>query len=177
LADQKELLEFLITEAGGREEVYQKFYTSKIVDLAGDDKTLRETIAVAEDDGWSEWLLDLKVSELADFINPVASNIGLARAAADAPFIAKRGGLRLTPRERDDLRAKIVEYLKSNPWAANADLARAVGMDPKKLAVHLVKLRKEGKLTAKGERVNMRYALAGQEEIKAVPPVRRKKKE
>ena len=37
------------------------------------------------------------------------------------------------------------------------------------------KLRKEGKLTAKGERVNMRYALVGQDEIKAVPPVKRKK--
>jgi predicted HTH transcriptional regulator len=90
--------------------------------------------------------------------------------------VAKRGGSgRLTPRQRDELHASIIAYLKDNPWAANADLARVVGMEAKKLAVHLVRLRKDGKLMAKGQRVNMRYALAGQDEVKAVPPVKRKR--
>jgi hypothetical protein len=173
LKDQQELLAFLIEESGGKDEVYQKFYKSKIVDLAGEEKSLRETIAVAQEDGWGEWLLGLKLSYLADLINPVRSNIPTTRSAVGGA--AKRGGSRLTPRQRDELHVNIIAYLSDNPWAANADLAQHVGMDPKKLAVHLVKLRKDGKLTAKGERVNMRYALTGQDEVKAVPPVKRKK--
>jgi molybdopterin converting factor small subunit len=174
LKDQQEFFAFLIEQAGGKDEVYQKFYRSKIIDLAGEEKSLREAIAIAQEDGWGDWLLEMKLSTLADLINPVRSNIPAARSAA-SPVVAKRGSGRLTPRQRDELHANVVAYLKDNPWAANADLAQHLGMDPKKLAVHLVKLRKEGKLTAKGERVNMRYALAAQDEVKAVPPVKRKK--
>lgn len=174
MKDQQEFLNFLIEQAGGKDEVYHKFYRSKIIDLAGEEKSLRETIALAQADGWGEWLLEMKLSSLADLINPVRSNIPAARAAAGSA-VARRGSGRLTPRQRDELHVNIVGYLKDNPWAANADLAQHLGMDPKKLAVHLVKLRKEGKLTSKGERVNMRYALAGQDEVKAVPPVKRKK--
>ena len=80
MKDQQELLAFLIDEAGGKDEVYQKFYRSKIIDLAAEEKSLRETIAAAQEDGWGEWLLGLKLSHLADMINPVRSNIAAPRS-------------------------------------------------------------------------------------------------
>jgi len=167
MTHEDELLEFLLEEAGGRKQALLRFHRRQVVELASMDTTVKELLDTAEAEGWLDWLRGLKVSDLANIVNPPEEleRPGTAPAKAAA---------RLTGAQREELHSRIFEYLKQHPKSGAADIAAAVGWAPVKLASHLFKLKREGRLAAEGERRNTRYSLPA-DAPKAVPPIRRKK--
>lgn len=171
----QELFEFLVQEAGGAKEVYHRYYQSKIGELAREGKTVEELLEIADEGNWKEWFLSLKLSEVAETLNPVGSTA--------APVRRKRSG-RMTHAEKEALYESILEFAKSHPWCSSSEISDFVNVSTRKLGPHLKQLRDAGDLTSVGERAAMRYALPDTPEpgakpkkaAKATPPVKRKGK-
>lgn len=170
MKNEEELLQFLFEEVGGEDAALLLFHRRQVAELASTDKTISELMDSARNEGWLDWLLGIRITDLANIVNPPEAPHNRDTTPVDA---AKKGA-RLTAKRRDELYAQIVDYLRLNPGSAAADVAHFVGWDPRKLAVHIARLKKEGKVTSTGERISMRYSLPA-EEPKAVPPFKRKK--
>ncbi len=157
----QELFDFLVSDAGGESEVYLKFYKNRIGDLGGEDKTVQELFDAAEEGEWHDWLMGLKLNDLANAINPFV----LAQSApSDSGFVpAKRGGSRMTGAERDVLHENVLVFVAENPKCSSSEIAASVGFDTRKLGIQLKKLREAGKLDSEGERISMRYFIPAEE--------------
>jgi hypothetical protein len=168
--NQDELLKFLLDEAGGKEKVLLKFHRRQLAELACNDKTLGELFDVAKAEGWDDWLKGIKINDLANIVNPPTE----APTSKSTPGVEKVRQSRLLPRQKASFHDDIVAFLTEHPGSSAREMAEHFSWAPKKLAVHLVALRKEGRITSTGDRVNMTYAVPS-EPPKAVPPIRRRK--
>lgn len=151
---QEDLYEFMIEELGGQNAVYGKFYRQRIAELAAEGATLAELRKAAEDDGWLDWFDKQAVSDIAQIVT-AGSHVG---GQSFAPAKKPRG--RMTAKERDALYGNVLDFLADNPWSSNREIAEAVDMEPRKLGLHLKKLKEAGELKTEGNKSQMRYARA-----------------
>ena len=155
-AKQDKLYQFMMDELGGEEEVLFKYFTNIIGDIASEDQTLEELFAEAKAQGFEEQLRQMKITELANIVNPVAF---AGQAGVDSrPEPAKRSR-RMTKEEKAQLYQGILDFVRENPWCQNSDIAAAVDTDSKKLGIHLRSLKNNGDLQSVGKLTKMRYAM------------------
>jgi DNA-binding transcriptional ArsR family regulator len=151
---QQDLYEFMLEELGGQNAVYGKFYRQRIADLAAEGATLKDLRELAKADGWLDWLDGQRILEIAS----IAKADEWPTTRAVVPVKRTRG--RMTDKEREELYRSVLEYLEANPWSSSRDIGDAIGFDPRKLGIHLKKLKEDGQLETEGIRSQMRYALA-----------------
>lgn len=154
--ENQELLEFLLVESGGKEEVLRRFFTSRLASAAASDQTLDELLEAADKGGWREWLGALKVGDIASIINPPVEDSK-----------ARRSVQRLGKEEKEELYEKLLAFIGEHPWSGKAEIADAVSFPAKKLGPHLRSLKDTKKIKSSGEKAAMRYALVGD---KTKPP-------
>jgi predicted transcriptional regulator len=166
-----ELLRFLLEEAGGKEEALLKYHRRQIAELASADRTLADLFDVAKDDGWLDWLKGIKILDLANIVNPPEQ---VQRSRPTQPTGARTTRERLTPSQKRALHDEVVEFLKDNPGSSARDVAAHVGMDPRKIGVHLAAMKKQGRIESEGARAAMVYALRGGVAGKGSQPAKRR---
>jgi DNA-binding transcriptional ArsR family regulator len=172
MKNEKDLLEFLLDEAGGKEKALLKFHRRQIAELASVGKTLAELFDVAEQEGWLDWLKGTKIVELANIVNP-PEEAQPSRPTQPTGVKGLRG--RLTPSQKVALRADIVAFLKDHAGSSAREVAEHVGMHHRKIGVHLAAIKKQGLIESQGERVAMVYALPGGFGDKVPQPAKRRK--
>lgn len=160
----EELVEFLVQRHGGEAQILKEFAEEKIADLAKEEGTLGDLLEAADEQGFRQVLERVKLTTLAEIINPTPKTAGLGLTRDGQPRIR----IRLSPAERAELHERILAFLGDNPWSLNAEIAQAVDLDTKRLGAQLRELKNDGKLKSFGSRVKMRYARA---EEKSKPPV------
>jgi hypothetical protein len=151
ISEQQDLLKFLIEKNGGEENVYREFFGQRIADLASHGLTLTAAREQAEKQGWLGTLDGMKLTSIANLINPPES--------AAAPT---KTGKRLTAAEVTRVRQEVQDYLALHPWEGRIALAEAVHVDGKKLSAQLRAMKVEGLLKSVGEKAATRYAVAGE---------------
>lgn len=154
--ENQELLEFLLAESGGKDEVLKRFFSTRLATAAASDQTLDELLDAAAKGGWREWLGALKVADIGNVINP----------PNEGPR-ARRSFQRLGKDEKEALYAKILEFIGLHPWSGKSEIAEAASFPAKKLGPHVRALKDAKKIKSSGEKAAMRYAVVGD---KTKPP-------
>lgn len=166
LPKKDKMYEFMMAELGGEQEVFQRYVKKAIGDIAYEDQTLEDLVKAAKAEGYEEQLWKLRLTDLANIVNPAPE----AEEGADEGTVQpakRRGGKRMTAEAKDALQKKVLEYIGANPWSQIASIATAIAYDSKKLGLHLRQLKTEGKLKSEGKLTKMRYALTDE---KTKPP-------
>lgn len=159
-ADKQALMEFMIEKLGGEDTVMLEFRESRIWEAATNDKTLGELFDKAKQDGWLDHIRRLKVSGLVKIVQR-NSNGSKPRHMAARAVVARKPERRprMSPQDKAELRESILAYLTNHPWTGAGAVSKAVGMDTRRLGLHLRQMRYEGLWVSKGENRLTTYAV------------------
>lgn len=143
------LVGFMIEQLGGEKAVKQEYCRKQISKITETGGTVGELLVSAEQEGWLDYLRDLKLSSLAT---------------------PQKRSFRLTKVDKSVLQTAILKFVKANPWCYGKDLILALNVHGPRLGTQLKSLRNAKKLKTVGERSAMRYAL--EEHKDKVEPLR-----
>lgn len=149
-----EVIEYMMTQMGGKDTVMKGFYRARIAEMARDGKTLACLLDVAEEEGFAEWLRAAPLRRLAELIAGVTDD--------DAAPAAETGRKRLTAAEKEKLHEDVQKHLEAHPWTKSGDVAEAIGFPAKKIGAHLRELKSAKVLKSHGEKGATVYALTGE---------------
>ncbi len=147
----QELFNFMVDKLGGESSVRNEFLRNKIAALEAESITIGNLFDDADENGWSEWLRSLNISEFAKMVR--------GKNSGSKPMVA-RSGKRMTMKEKEELHKQLLAYLKENPWSQSSSLAKIVGLPTRTVGLHLKALREKGLVTTEGDKAKMRYNLA-----------------
>jgi hypothetical protein len=151
ITEQPDLLKFLIEKNGGEENVYREFFGQRIADLASKGMNLKAARDLAEKQGWLGTLDEMKLTSIANLINPPESATSTTKA-----------GKRLTAADVARIRQDVQEYLALHPWQSRIAVAEAIRIDGRKLGAQLKAMKTDEVLKSTGEKAGTRYAVAGE---------------
>ena len=146
----QELFNFMVDKLGGENTVRNEFLRNKIAALESESVTIGNLFDDAKENGWSEWLRSLNVSDFTKMVRGQGSN--------SKPMMA-RSGKRMTMREKEELHKQMLQYLKEHPWSQSSSLAKVVGLPTRTVGLHLKALREKGMVKTEGDKAKMRYNL------------------
>ena len=147
----QELFNFMVDKLGGESSVRNEFLRNKIADLDAEAITIGNLFDDADENGWSEWLRSLNISDFARMVR--------GKNTETKPMVA-RSGKRMTMREKEELHKQLLAFLKENPWSQSSSLANIVGLPTRTVGLHLKALREKGLVITEGDKAKMRYNLA-----------------
>ena len=136
-----------------REEAVREMATEYLKTGIDTSIPLAEFVNGLHKEGLWDLLKDLPLKEI----------FGVMFGAA-APAEKKGEGRRLTKADKDRLLEAIPAFLAKNPWSKRSDIARNVGMEPRKMNVPLRELVRIKKIKKQGEKAGVVYAVAGEKE-------------
>lgn len=150
--DKQALLDFMVEKLGGEDAVMLEFRENRICEAAAAGKTLGQLIDEANNEGWIEHFKRLKVSGLVKIIERSKNGSKPRQAAATAASARKpERHPRMSPEEKMALHASIVDHLTKKPWTGVGEISKVVGLDTRRLGLHLRQMKKDGVLESKGE--------------------------
>ncbi len=158
--DKQALLDFMVEKLGGEDAVMLEFRENRICEAAASGKTLGQLFDEATNEGWIDHFKRLKVSGLVKIIerNSNGSKPRL-NAAATASASKPERRPRMTSEEKKALHSSIVDHLTKKPWTGVGEISKVVGLDTRRLGLHLRQLKNDGILESKGESRRTTYAV------------------
>jgi hypothetical protein len=144
--NDKEMLLYLLELTGKTEEdIQREVYKDRIVELAGQGKTIGEMLDVAKKEKWEPVLLNTKFAD----IMPTRKAAGKRSST----------GGRMTKEETKELQGAILAFLKKNNDSSISQIAEGVGTEVGKVRGQLIKMKAQGQVTTKGSKRDMTYSI------------------
>lgn len=120
-----ELLEFLISQSGGRDTVennFRKHILSKMLDgRTMQNVTLQEVIAAAAEHGWGDWIQSISLLDLYGIVRSAPSPI----PKTQLPKLSQPTSGKLISQERID---RLMKALETAHWMDRRGVSTVVGL-------------------------------------------------
>lgn len=129
-----------------KKTIIEEAKTDYIANLPDYDISLKQFIEEMKSDGLWDHVGEMSLVDLANVVNP-------SRPAGK--------GKRMTKAEKAKIMERIPEFLDRNSWSKKSDIARAIGVDGKKLNGPLHELIEARKIKKVGEKGGTRYTVVG----------------
>lgn len=140
----KEMMEYMLKQLGGKQKVKQALIKQRLMDAVTGGTTIGQLIEVAKDEDWLPTLLALPIASLVG---------GNKQATASSP------SGRITIEQKEQMVGDIKTYLGERNRAGKAQIAKAIGVDPKKLVIRLRAMVEDGTIVTHGDRSKTVYSL------------------
>jgi len=145
----EEVVKFMTKELGGRAEVLFRFNKAQIVKLARKGGTIKNLLDQASEGGWEDDLLEVKLTDLADAINPPDK---------ETPPKKEPDKGRRSAQQQEADRAVIHEYVKQHAWCSSREIGKILGRKTSHVRQDLNKLMADERIRKSGEKAATVYA-------------------